>query len=67
MSIPSKRVHESTAGKSKRECQGVLDNSLGFACADSEILLLFLRVGYFRRVFDLGDPWIIIKKSLGKM
>ena len=67
MSIPSKRVHESTAGQSKRECPGVLDNPLRFACADSEVLLLFLRVRYFRRVFDLGDPWIIIKKSLGKM
>ena len=67
MSIPSKRVYKSTAGKSKRECQGVFDNPLGFACADSEILLLFLRVRYFRRVFDLGDPWIIIQKSLAKM
>ena len=67
MSIPLKRVHELTAGKSKREWQGILDNPLGFACADSEILLLFLRVRYFRRVFDLGNPWIIIKKSLGKM
>ena len=67
MSIPSKRVHESTSGKSNRKCQGVLGNSLGFACADSEILLLLLRVRYFRGVFDLGDPWIIIKKSSGKM